>query len=121
MVDREGFLPDELIAHPDSPESQQLRALFALAENHDVKIVATIDPLHAMAVIRGDCSTITMTGQDSDGTVVGEPIKTTTDVVHMVRAEDIMHLSLRVALNVALRSALLAQPRTAPTPPPAKI
>ncbi len=117
MTDREGFLPDELIAHPDSLESQQLRALFALAEKPDVKIVAAIDPLHATGVSRGISSTVTITGQDSNGAVVGEPIETTTNVVLMVRVEDVTHQSLRVALNVALRTALLNQPRTAPTSP----
>ena len=118
MTDRDGFLPDELIANPDSLESQQLRALFALVEKPDVKkIVATIDPLHAISVSKGISSRVTITGQDADGTTVGEPIETTTNVIHMVRVEDVIHQSLRVALNDALRTVIFAQPRTTPILP----
>jgi hypothetical protein len=110
----------DLLADPNVAEGikEKLRALSDLANRPDTTITATINPEDQLNARNGILFSVTILGTDSKGITIGEPIQTTSGVIHMIDPIDKANWPIRMAFNTALRTVLFAQPHTAaPTLP----
>lgn len=110
MIDRpnhpDGFGEDEL--SPADLIRQQLEKLHMLSQQADRTICTIDDP--AM-ITSGLPFTLTVVGIRPNKTIVGQPINTTSGVIHMMDAKN----PIRLALNEAVKAAILGRMHPNPT------